>query len=70
MVALEEVGPASLTVHDSARLPCGCTQALAGQLNLAILAFGHVDGAEQRLDDGPAAWSVPQTWGGEIKDTI
>lgn len=62
MVTLEEVGPASLPVHDGARLPCGRTQALARQLNLAILAFGHVDGAEQRLDDGPAAWSVPQTW--------
>lgn len=62
MVTLEEVGPASLPVHDGARLPCGRTQALAGQLNLAVLAFGHVDGAEQRLDDGPAARSVAQTW--------
>lgn len=62
MVTLEKVGPASLPVHDSARLPCGRTQALAGQLNLSILAFGHVDGTKQRLDDGPAARSVPQTW--------
>lgn len=62
MVTLEEVGPASLSVHNGARLPCGRTKALAGQLNLAILTFGHVDGAEKRLNDGPAAWRISQTW--------
>lgn len=64
MVALEEAGPASLPVHDAARLPRGRTQALAGQLHSAVLALGHVDGTEQRLDDGPAAWSIPQAWVG------
>lgn len=51
LVTLEEVGPASLLVHDAAGPPCGQTQALAGQFHTPVLAFGHVDGAEQRLDD-------------------
>lgn len=62
VVALEEVGPASLLVHDAARPTRGQTQTLAGQLDATVLTFGHVDGTEQRLDDRPTARSVPQTW--------
>lgn len=51
LVTFEEVGPASLLVHDAARPTCRQTQALAGQLNSTVLTFGHVDGTEQRLDD-------------------
>lgn len=59
-VTLEEAGPASLLVHDAARPTRGQTQALAGQLDPTVLTLGHVDGTEQRLDDGPTARSVPQ----------
>lgn len=57
-VTSEEVGPASLPVHDAARPTCGHTQALAGQLHLTILTFGHVDSTQQWLNDGPTARSV------------
>lgn len=66
LVTLEEAGPASLLVHDAARPTRGQTQGLAGQLHPTVLTFGHVDAAEQRLDDRPTARSVPQTW--DVKD--
>lgn len=56
--ALEEVGPATLALHDGAGRTGGLAEGLAGQLHLAIFALGHVDGAEQGLDDIPAAWGV------------
>lgn len=59
MVTFEEVWPAPLLVDDATWAARRQTQALAGQLHSAVLAFGHVDGAEQRLDDRPAAGSVP-----------
>lgn len=61
LVTFEEVGPASLLVHDATRPTRRQTQALAGQLHFTVLTFGHVDGTEQRLDDRPTARSVPQT---------
>lgn len=51
MITFEEVGPASLLVHDAAGPTCGRTQTLAGQLHSTILTFGHVDGTEQGLDN-------------------
>lgn len=70
-VTLEEAGPAPFLVHDATWSTRSQAQALAGQLHPTVLTFGHVDGTEQRLDDGPTAGSVPQTWdegrGGETR---
>lgn len=57
--ALEEVGPAPLPLHDGAGPAGGLAQGLAGQLHLAVLTLGHVDGAEQGLDHVPAARGIP-----------
>lgn len=64
--ALEEVGPAALALHDGAGCTCGLAQGLTGQLHLPILTFGHVDGAQQRLDHVPAARRIAQPWGGVV----
>lgn len=64
---LEEVGPAPLPLHNTARFACSLAQVLAGQFDLSILTLWHVNGTEQRLNDGPTARSISQPWAQEIE---
>lgn len=61
MVTFEKVWPPSLLFHNATWPTRRQTQALAGQLHSTVLTFGHVDGAQQRLDDRPTPRGVPQT---------
>lgn len=60
-ITLEEARPAPLLLHNAARLASYLAQHLAGQLHLSIVAFGHVDSADQGLNDSPTPRGVAQT---------
>ena len=62
VVTLEKAGPAPLLLHYATWLASRLAQHLTGQLHLSIVAFGHVHGTQQRLNDSPASWGVAQTW--------